>query len=149
MSCALHNTLRDLTLFKAEKDGHGVRESALPDLIVMTHQRRIAMTLKNTSDAYEGAASNLEAAAEHMNKALTSLLDTEKATSERVKAAVSRAKNGANQLGDALARVNKVLGSDFERKIDQLERVATALATLAELDKAGKLSGVLAALKAQ
>ena len=104
------------------------------------------MTYKHTAGEYDTAAAELNAAAQRMKVALDGLLLAEKTASEKAKAAVGRAKDTAAQLGDSLARVNRLLGQDFEVRLAQVERLADAMTKLAELERQGKLQGVMKAL---
>jgi hypothetical protein len=69
------------------------------------------------------------------------------AQSRRTKDAVSRAKDSAAQMADAMNRITKVLGPDFEKRLAQLEHLTTCMERLAALDGKGKLAPVLAALR--
>ena len=131
----------------AAKQGAGYTMEAVRDMAVNNLERRIYMAHQHTAETYNAAAAELEAATVRMDSALAALMDSEKATTEKAKQAIGRAKDSAAQIGDALTRVNKLLGTDFESRLAQLERTAAALEKLAELDKAGKLAGVIAALK--
>lgn len=130
------------------KTGAGFTMEAVRNMAVNNLDRRIYMADKQTSETYNAAAAELEAAAKRLDTALNGLLAAEKATSEKAKAAVARAKDSAAQIGDALSRVNKVLGSDFASQLVQLERTAAAFERLAELNEAGKLASLMSALKA-
>jgi ABC-type transporter Mla subunit MlaD len=143
--------LRDATLAKQvhneAKDCKRFTHDAVRDMAVNNLNRRIYMAHKHSTDTYNAATAELESAANRMYSALNTLIECEKETTEKAKQAIGRAKDSAAQIGDALARVNKLIGTDFESRLAQLERTATALEKLAELDKAGKLAGVIAALK--
>ena len=131
----------------AAKQGAGYTMEAVRDMAVNNLERRIYMAQQHASKTYNGAAAEIEAATARLDCALAGLMDKEKATTQNAKQAIGRAKDSAAQIGDALARVNKLLGTDFEIRLAQLERTAAALEKLAEMDKEGKLAGVIAALK--
>lgn len=103
------------------------------------------MAYKHDATTYENAAKELDEATSRMESALQKLMACEKNTSLKAKEAVSRAKDTANQLGDALARVNRMLGSDFETRLAQLERLADAMTKLADLEKSGGLQSLVKA----
>lgn len=138
--------LREKTARTAETQGAGFRRSTVTDMVMNTLPRRISMAYKHAAGEYDTAATELTAAAQRMEAALEGLLTAEKNTSEKAKAAVGRAKDTAAQLGDSLARVNRLLGQDFEARLAQVERLADALTKLAELERGGRLQGVMAAL---
>jgi hypothetical protein len=142
----LRAALRNKQIKTAADNGSGFTHEAGRDIVAFNPDRRIYMATKHTAETYNSAAAELEAATKRMDDALNALLESEKATSEKAKAAISRAKDSAAQIGDALARVNRLLGTDFEAKLAQLERTAAALSQLAELDKSGRLAGVIAAM---
>lgn len=57
-------------------------------------------------------------------------------------------RKAADDLASGLARVEKTANfSNLERYVNLLERAATAMQTLAELEKAGKLDKIAGALK--
>lgn len=142
----LKAALRAKTELSAERQGAGFRRSTVTDAVINNLPKRIAMAYKHTAGEYDEAASELSAAAQRMEAALEGLMLAEKNTSEKAKAAVGRAKDTAAQLGDSLARVNRLLGHDFESRLAQVERLADALTKLAELERNGRLQGVIAAL---
>ena len=142
----LQAILREKVARTSEAQGAGFRRSTVTDMVMTNLHRRILMAYKHTAADYDGAATELTAAAQRMESALESLLLAEKNTSEKAKAAVGRAKDTAAQLGDSLARVNRLLGLDFEARLAQVERLADALTKLAELERQGKLRGVMKAL---
>jgi hypothetical protein len=143
----LRDAVRAKQISTAAKQCAGFTTEAVRDMAVNNLARRVNMAHQHASSIYNDAAAEMEAATKRMDDALNALLDSEKATTEKAKAAIGRAKDSAAQIGDALARVNRLLGNDFETRLAQLERTATALEKLAELDKTGKLAGVVAALK--
>lgn len=54
--------------------------------------------------------------------------------------------NAAAQMSDAMLRITKLLGPDFEARIVQLERLADAMERLSTLQEKGQLSDVIKAL---
>lgn len=142
----LQAILREKTALTQETQGAGFRRSTVTDMVMTNLPRRIAMAYKHDAGAYDAAATEVTAAAKRMEAALEGLMAAEKNASEKAKTAVGRAKDTAAQLGDSLARVNRLLGQDFEARLAQVERLADALTKLAELERQGKLQGVMKAL---
>lgn len=142
----LQAALREKTARTAETQCAGFRRSTVTDMVMHNIPKRIAMAYKHTAGEYDTAEAELTAAAQRMEAALEGLVAAEKNTTEKAKAAVGRAKETAAQLGDSLARVNRLLGQDFEARLAQVERLADALTKLAELERGGRLHGVMAAL---
>lgn len=64
----------------------------------------------------------------------------------RVKAHTAILKDKANQIADAIGKINKLSGPDFEDKLQRLERFAKAVDTLDRLNKTGKLAECAKAL---
>jgi exonuclease VII large subunit len=122
------------------------QQSTVTDMALLYLPKKIIMTYKHSAQEYNAAADELMAAAQRMEQAMDGLLACEKDTSKKVKETVSKAKETAAKLGDALARVNRMLGPDFESRLAQVERLADALAKLADLDRGGKLQGIVKAL---
>lgn len=63
------------------------------------------------------------------------------------KVLTQKSKDYTGQLGDALARIDKVMVRDFETKLVLLERFVVATKELVELDKHGTLLKLAGALK--
>ena len=60
---------------------------------------------------------------------------------------VSVLKERANAVSEALARIDKMMGSDFEVRLQRLERFAAAVETLDALSRSGKVEAIVMALK--
>lgn len=130
----------------AEANCASFRQSTVTNMVMNELPRRKGMAYKHTATQYDAAADELNAAAKRMEAALDGLVLAEKNASDKAKTAVSRAKETAAQLGDSLSRVNRMLGPDFETKLAQVERLADAMLKLAELERGGRLQGVMKAL---
>ena len=65
---------------------------------------------------------------------------------ESTKKHVQSLKNQAVQVADALARINKLIGVDFDLQVHRLERFADAVDRLDKLNRNGKLGAVSAAI---
>jgi len=74
------------------------------------------------------------------------MITREADVSERVKAHASFLKDKCGQIVDALARIEKLAGHDFELKLQRLERFSVAVETLSKLNQSGKLGGLAKAL---
>ena len=102
----------------------------------MTEQEK---KIKTSMDCYKQAASALFDASNKMRA------DADEAA-KNGKALVSKVKDMANQMTDSMNRVTKILGSDFESRITQLERLADAMERLQSMQKDGSLQEVIKAL---
>lgn len=130
----------------AERNGDLVRVETLVDWLVFDKERRPKMADNKIVDGMDETAAALDAARQRVLKASDGLVDAENDIAERSRKAIARSKDVANQLTDQLARVNKILGTDFEARLAQLERFTAAIETLARLDKDGKLQALMAAI---
>lgn len=97
---------------------------------------------------------DIESARTQFNNATGSLLEASdrmscafEDTAKRAKAGVSRAKDQAAQMADALNKITKLVGPDFEKRLDQLVTLTDCLERLAALEKAGKLGPLMQALR--
>jgi hypothetical protein len=75
-------------------------------------------------------------------KMLAREIEVEKRTTTHV----AKLKDKAGQIFDALAKIEKLTGPDFESKLQRLERFANAVETLDRLNKNGKLADVARAI---
>lgn len=140
--------LNERQLQTAEKNGVGLRQSKVTEIAMNTLPKIQTSAYTRSATEYDRAADELMLAVQRMEQALEKLADQQRTTSEKTKEAVGRAKSSATQLGDALNRVNRLLGVNFEDRLLQMERLTSALTKLAELDRAGKLQNIIKALSA-
>jgi len=101
-----------------------------------------------------GARKNFDAAFGDFEKARATLMGASDAMhqqmevqSKRTKESVSRAKDAAAQMTDAMNKITKLVGPDFEKRLEQLERLTNCMERLRDLNETGKLTGVLDALR--
>ncbi len=142
----LHTALLAKQAKTAESRGVAFRPSTVTDMVMHDISRRKTVSYKHSAAEYDAATNELNDATNRIEAAIDRLVQAEKNTSEKAKSAVGRAKDTAAQLGDALNRVNRLLGQDFETRLAQVERMAEALSKLAELERTGRLQGVMKAL---
>ena len=91
------------------------------------------------------AADILDVEFRRMEDNQAALLEAEAVLAKNAKVLIGRCKDLAGQVGDAMARIDKVVAKDFEQKLSQLERFVAAMATLDELKRNGRLDDVVAA----
>lgn len=139
-----------LTPALIDKDGPAYRKS---DVIKAVKQMVIGetyfaesskVTLTDTDRAVENT--------ERMNKQFDHALNTYIATTAKVrdeaKNVSSAVRESAEKLSQGLARIEKAANFDrLERYVALLERAATAMNALAELEATGKLDKIAGALK--
>jgi len=82
------------------------------------------------------------------SQSLNRFCATERKFADESKRASGSVRDAANKLADGLAKVEKAANFDrLERYVELLERAATAMNTLAELDKSGRLAKIAEAIK--
>jgi hypothetical protein len=66
---------------------------------------------------------------------------------EKTKLFAQKAKDYTNQVGESMARIDKVLVKDFEVKLDLLERYVKAMEALSDLNQKGFLTKLSQSIK--
>ena len=135
-----------------DKDGPGWSLKKVMDFVASelnietgTHITRKA---KMISPDYEKASEILVSAEKVFARNADKLQDTANNLQNNIKKVSGNVRKAADDLASGLMRVEKVANfSNLERYVDLLERAATAMATLAELEKEGKLNKISDALK--
>lgn len=123
--------------------GGGITEEVLAGLHATGTASR---QTKNVVNNFDEASEAMDEATKRILAAGDKLADATKKATLEAKTALGRAKDMQAQLVDSLNRCNKILGTDFEVRLQQLERMSAALSTLAELEKAGVLKNVISAI---
>jgi hypothetical protein len=95
--------------------------------------------LDEATEAFETATKTILQSSDAMHAQMDSL-------SKRAKDSIGRAKDMSAQMTDAMNKVTKLVGPDFEKRLDQLEQLTKCLERLSALNDAGKLAPMLAAL---
>ena len=147
MKTNLKQLVEKKNVANAEKCGAGLSMETIGSFVANRSEIRAKGGDSIKNKAFNEAANDIEDAAARLESALNNLVIQEKLVVSESKAVVSKAKDAANQLGDQLARVSKILGSDFLSRLEQLERFVSALESLKRLDEAGKLDKLLSALR--
>ena len=103
---------------------------------------------KNMTADYEAATKIADEATKMFKKSHSDLIDVTAELQESAKKASGSVRKSADDLAQGLLKVQKQ--ADFHnltRYVELLERAATAMTTLADLEKAGKLQKIAGALK--
>lgn len=101
----------------------------------------------STKTALRNGTKMANEAFETFDGAYRKMLAREVDVEARAKKHVSALKDKANQVAEALGRINKLAGPDFEDKLVRLERFANAVETLDRLNRGGKLVDVANAIR--
>lgn len=98
---------------------------------------------------FASAGDFLDVQFNRMEHNMQAVAAAELAVSDRARQLISTSKDLAAKVGDAMARVDKVVVRDFEAKLSQLERFVAAMKALDELKKSGRLDVLMTAFAKQ
>jgi hypothetical protein len=104
------------------------------------------MTRIDATAKFGEAADLLDVSFARLNHNLRALAEAEKMTCEESRRLISTSKDIAGKIGDAMARIDKVVVKDFETKLAQLERFVAAMQALDQLKRAGTLDALVGAI---
>ena len=108
----------------------------------------ITRRVKMISPDYEKASEVAETAEKMFKRNVSSLMGTADELQANIKKVSGNVRKAADDLASGLVKMEKAANfSNLERYVTLLERAATALTTLAELEKEGKLGKITTALK--
>ena len=97
---------------------------------------------------YEKASEIAETAEKLFKRNVSNLMETTEELKGNIKKVSGDVRKAADDLASGLAKVEKTANfANLERYVNLLERAATAMSTLAELEKEGKLEKISGALK--
>jgi methyl-accepting chemotaxis protein len=140
------NILREAVKTKAETNGSGFKAGTVANAIVDDfdgiRSRAARPVVKTQGEAIEA----MQSMAEGVLAASDKLTQVHADLSERTKRSVSKAKDAAQQMTDAMNRLTKQLGPDFEARLQQLERLTECMEKLSALQKDGRLESVMTAM---
>jgi len=108
----------------------------------------ITRKAKMISTDYEKASEITETAEKMFKRNVSNLMGTADELQVSIKKVSGNVRKAADDLASGLIKMEKTANfSNLERYVSLLERAATALTTLAELEKEGKLGKITTALK--
>lgn len=122
-----------------------VREMMLVESMNDEHMQRRVKQMKKTVDE---AIQDMDDVSEKFNSVFDKFVAAEQKLSDQTKKSCGHLRTAANDLVNGLERIQK--GANFsalERQVELLERAASALSVLADLEKQGKLEKLLGAMK--
>jgi flagellar biosynthesis chaperone FliJ len=100
------------------------------------------------STDFEKATEITETAEKMFKRNASNLMTTTEELQANIKKVSGNVRKAADDLAAGLSKVEKTANfSNLERYVSLLERAATAMSTLAELEKEGKLGKISSALK--
>lgn len=102
---------------------------------------------KNMSNDITAATEQVDAFTDALRKSVDEMIKKESELLAATKTVSGSVRSAADKIGQGIAKVEKAADFDrLERLVSLLERAASAMETLSELEKAGSLEGVSAAL---
>jgi ABC-type transporter Mla subunit MlaD len=139
-----------LTVVKVDKHGPLVRVSEVVKYVegMVNSENYFLGRAQIVSKDVDVAVKKMETMTSEFAKALSKFAAMEAEVVEKAKKTSGSVRDSADKLAAGLTKLEKA--ADFnrlERYVDLLERAATALTTLAELERAGKLDKISSALK--
>ncbi len=134
----LHNASVDRDGFRASKVEQMIAND--PEGVERRGSNKATSEIEVARQKFTVATDGILDASARMNSAFAE-------TAARTKTAVGKAKDQAAQVSDAMNRITKMIGGDFEKRLDQLVTLTDCLERLAALDKAGKLDSLMKALR--
>jgi len=117
-------------------------------LEVLQSETFLTRKAKMVNDDYVKASEIAETADKLFKRNIDKLTATTDALQSNVKKVSGNVRKAADDLSAGLAKVEKTANfANLERYVALLERAASAMSALAELEKAGKLEKIAGALK--
>jgi hypothetical protein len=152
MSIGVHQNFLQARPDVIDKDGPGwsvkrVTEAIAKELTTESG-RYLTRKAKMISTDYEKATEIADTADKMFKRSASNLMTTTDELQANIKKVSGSVRKAADDLASGLAKVEKTANfSNLERYVSLLERAATAMSTLAELEKEGKLNKISSALK--
>ncbi len=121
---------------------------AIADELTVETGTYLTRRAKMVETDYEKASEIAETAEKMFKRNASNLMATSDELQANIKKVSGNVRKAADDLASGLMKVEKTANfSNLERYVNLLERAATAMSTLAELEKEGKLDKISSALK--
>ena len=135
-----------------DKEGPGWSAKRVTEAIAveLTNESGTYLTrkAKMISTDFEKATEIADTAEKMFKRNASNLMTTTEELQANIKKVSGNVRKAADDLAAGLSKVEKTANfSNLERYVSLLERAATAMSTLAELEKEGKLGKISSALK--
>lgn len=126
----------------------GVEATCLNELAIKSKDNVFNRKVKSMTNVLKEANEIFEIEVGKISSTIDKLNDSQSKLEGNTKKAIGKVKNSVHELAGSMQKVDKL--ADFE-KLDRyattLERIASSLAAISELEKAGKLDAIIKALK--
>jgi hypothetical protein len=123
-------------------DGKNSKKRLLADAKNISHDEKTVLE-KSTISTLKKGIIDADDAFRKFDTAYNSLIKLQAEVEKNVKHNVSSFKQRADEVSNALARVNKIAGDGFEERIKLLERFVFAVDQLDQLNESGRLNKVI------
>tara|TARA_R110000868_G_scaffold108039_1_gene295239 strand:+ start:238 stop:699 length:462 start_codon:yes stop_codon:yes gene_type:complete len=121
---------------------------AIADEMTLETGTYLTRRAKMVETDYEKATEITETADKMFKRNISNLIVTTEELQNNIKKVSGNVRKAADDLAAGLTKVEKTANfANLERYVNLLERAATAMSTLAELEKEGKLDKISSALK--
>jgi len=120
------------------------KEAVTTANLILANKRTI--TRGEAEKLFGDAADSLDVQFNRMNMNMEAICAAEIAIAQKARELISTSKDIAGKVGDAMARVDKVVVKDFEVKLAQLERFVAAMQALDQLKRTGTLDAFVGAM---
>lgn len=108
---------------------------------------KITLTKKEATKNMDDASDILEESFQRYDNNFKKMIIDESKMVEQTKVFSQKVKDYTNQVGEAMAKIDKVLVKDFEVKLNMLERYVEAMKALNELEQTGFVSKLSQSIK--
>lgn len=105
------------------------------------------LTKKEATKNMDDASDILQKSFEKFDANFKKMILDESKMVEQTKLFSQKVKDYTNQVGEAMAKIDKVMVKDFEVKLDMLERYVSAMKSLDDLEQKGFVSKLSQSLK--
>ena len=133
-------SIKDLTEIK----NGAMKHTSVADILTDDYTKD--SRLKSSTKGYKEAETRCSEAADLLLTANKRLMSESEKTTKESKKACASVKSSINSIKDQLLKVDSILGDNVEHKIQQLERVASALKTISELSGDNKTMSIVSAM---
>lgn len=107
----------------------------------------VTLTKKEATKNMSDASDILQAQFKRFDDNFKKMIYDESKMVEQTKLFSQKVKDYTNQVGEAMARIDKVMVKDFENKLELLERYVLAMKSLDELEQKGFITKLSQSLK--
>ena len=107
----------------------------------------VTLTKKEAAKNMSEASDILQAQFKRFDDNFKKMIYDESKMVEQTKLFSQKVKDYTNQVGEAMARIDKVMVKDFENKLELLERYVLAMKALDELEQKGFITKLSQSLK--